>query len=248
MPRYQPKGDTVKRLATVAMGAGCLGVVGVSTLLVPAIASAAGSGYTPAASPTTGGTASGLAGTVVSSTTIQPSGGTATGTVGTATISVDVPAGDFPNPVQAVLTNASGSSVTPASGGTVVATFGIGFYENGTKVTGTFPAVTVTVTSPSITAGSTVYLVEGTTLVAASGASVKAGSATFTITSDPTVEIVAPVATTAAAAASTSATPISGATTAETGKPFLLEEGIAGALVAFGAALFVGLRLRRRSA
>jgi hypothetical protein len=202
---------------------------------------AAGSGYTPAANPTTGGTATGLAGTVVTSTTIQPSGGTATGTVGSATITASVPAGTFTGPVQVVMTDATSSAVTPPSGGTIVVTFGIGIFENGTKVTGSFPAITVTVTSSSITAGSTVYLLTGSTLQAVSGASVTAGSATFTITSDPVV-------TTAATSATASGTAIAGATSEVTGKPFLLEGGIAAALVAFGGLMLVGLRLRRRSA
>ena len=72
-------------------------------------------------------------------------------------------------------------------------TFGIGIYVNGTKVTGTFPAISITVSSPSITAGSTVYLVTGSGLQSVSGDSVKAGSATFTITSDPVIEVATPV-------------------------------------------------------
>jgi len=124
-------------------------------------------------------------------------------------------------------------------------TFGIGIFSNGVKVTGSFPAVSITVSSPSIVAGSTVYLVTGSGLQAVSGDSVTTGSATFSITSDPTVEVATTATATAAAA---SATPIVGATTGETGKPFLLEGGIAAALMAIGAVLLVGVRRRGRVA
>jgi hypothetical protein len=217
-----------------------LGTVGVAATTAPAFA--AGTGYTPGANPTPGGTATGLAGTVVTSTTIQPSGGTATGSVGSATVSVSVPAGAFTGPVQLVLTDAAASSVTSSAGSTVV-TFGLGIFENGTKVTGTFPAITVTVSSSSITAGSTVYIVTGSGLQAVSGASVTNGSATFSITSDPVVEVVA-----AAANAAAAGTAIPGATLGLTGKPFLLEGGMAAALVVFGALLLIGLSFRRRTA
>ncbi len=228
-----------------------------SALAGPTQAYAAGSGYTPAGTPTTGGSATGLAGTVVTSTTIQPSGGTASGVVGSSTITATVPPGTFTGAVQVVVTDATSSYLAPSSGGSPVVTFGIGIYVNGSKVTGTFPAISVTVTSPAITVGSTVYLVTGSGLQAATGATVRAGSATFSITSDPVVEVTAPVATTASGGTGTavggtggtsSGTAIAGATSGETGMPFLLEELVAVALLAFGALILVALRLRRRTA
>ncbi len=236
-----------------------LGLATAGALAVPTQAYAAGSGYTPTGAPTTGGSATGLAGTVVTSTTIQPSGGTASGVVGGSTITATVPPGAFTGAVQVVMTDATSSYVAPSSGGSPVVTFGIGIYVNGSKFTGTFPAIHVTITSPSITVGSTVYLVTGSGLQAASGASVQAGSASFSITSDPVVEVTAPIATTAAGgtgAASSgttsgggaSGTAIAGATSGETGEPFLLEEMVAVALLVFGALVLVALRLRRRTA
>jgi hypothetical protein len=219
-------------------------VVGLS-LMAPTAAFGAGTGYTPAGTPTVGGAATGLAGTVASTTTIQPSGGQASATVGSATITATVPAGAFTGAVQVVITDATSSAVVPTGGGSVVVTFGIGIFSNGVKVTGSFPAVSITVSSPSIVAGSTVYLVTGSGLQAVSGDSVTTGSATFSITSDPTVEVATTATATAAAA---SATPIVGATTGETGKPFLLEGGIAAALMAIGAVLLVGVRRRGRVA
>ncbi len=211
-------------------------------LAAPTAAFAAGTGYTPgAAAP--GGAATGLPGNIVSTTTIQPSGGTANATVGSTSISASVPAGAFTGPVQLVMTDASSSAVAAAGGASTVVTFGVGFYVNGTKVTGTFPAVTITVSSPSITAGSTVYLVTASGLQAVSGDSVKEGSATFTITSDPVIEVATPVAATATATGAA----ITGATTAQTGKPFLLQGLIAAGLFTLGTLLLVGLLVRRRT-
>jgi hypothetical protein len=179
---------------------------------------------------------------VASTSTIQPSGGTATATVGSSTIVATVPAGAFTGPVQVVETDATSAAVTPPGGGTPIVTFGIGIFSNGVKVTGSFPAVTVTVTSPSIVAGSSVYLVTGSGLQSVSGASVSAGTATFTITSDPTIEVATP----AAAAGAASVTPISGATSAQTGEPVLLEGGLAVALCLGGAFLLIAARRRGR--
>jgi hypothetical protein len=212
-----------------------IGLVFAAALGSSSLAFAAGTGYGPGG-PNPGTTAVGLSGTVVTSTTVQPGGGSASGTVGGSTITATVPSGAFTSPTQVVVTDATGSAVAPSGGGTPVVTFGVGFYVNGTKVTGTFPAVTITVTSASIKAGCTVYIVTGTTLQAVSGASVTNGSATFSITSDPTVEI---------ATASTGTTPIVGATSVQTGKPFLLEGGIAAALLLVGGLLLIRSRHRR---
>jgi hypothetical protein len=230
----------MRRCVVLALAlVGCLGLALGGSLASPTGAFAAGSGYAPSGNPTDRGTASGLAGAVVSSTTVQPSGGTATGTVGSSTITVTVPAGAFKDPVQVVLTDATTASVTPSTGGSVIVAFGIGIYVNGTKITGTFPAITVAVTSSAITVSSMVDFVGGSGLQAVSGATIGAGSATFTITSDPVVEL---------ASAPAGGTTIVGATSGHTGKPFLLEGVAAIALVVFGTVMLVGLRFRRRSA
>jgi hypothetical protein len=227
-----------------------LGSAAAGALAGPTPAFAAGSGYTPTSTPTTGGTASGLAGTVVTSTTVQPSGGTASGTVGSSTITATVPPGTFTGAVQVVMTNAAGAYRPPGAAASPVVVFGIGIYVNGSKVTGTFPAVTVTITSPAITLGSTVYLVTASGLQSATGAAVRAGSASFSITSDPVIEVTDPVGTAGATASGTtggtsSGTAVAGATSVQTGQPFLLEELAAVALLAFGALILVALRLRR---
>jgi len=220
----------------VGVGAG-LGLAAALAIAIPAFG--AGTGYAPGTGPTQGGTATGLPGTVVTSTVIQPSGGSGSGAIGTTDVAVTIPAGAFTGPTQLVITDATSSAVTPPANGKVVATFGVGFYVDGTKVTGSFPAVTITVTSPSITAGTTVYFVTGSGLQAVSGAQVSNGSATITITSDPTIEVVS---------STTSTSVIAGATTAQTGKPVDLELGVAGVLIIGGGLLLIGRRLRRRSA
>jgi hypothetical protein len=225
------------------------------SLVTPTNAFAAPSGYTPAPTPpapSPGGTAGGLAGTVVSSTTIQPSGGTGNATIGNATITVTVKAGTFTGQEQIVITNASSSAITPP-GGTPVVTFGIGIFINGTKVSGTFPPITVTVTSPSITAHSVVDFVTSSGLTVVSGEAATNGSVTFTFTSDPIFEVAtmttaSTASATSAAGGTSSGSAIPGATSGQTGKPFLLEGAAAVALIVIGALMLVGLRLRRRTA
>ena len=233
-------GRSARSLAARAASALAVGgvAVGVAVMTMAPAASAAGGGYTPG-TPVPGGTATGLPGSVVTVTTIQPGGGKATAVVGASTISATVPAGTFSVPTQAVFTDAGGVSVTPSAGGTVIVTFGVGFYQNGTKVSGSFSPVKITVTNPSISSTTTVYFVVNGVLEPVSGATVSNGSATFTITSDPTVELTS--------ALSATATAVPSATTVSTGEPFLLEGGVASVLV-LGGALLLARSLRRRPA
>jgi hypothetical protein len=200
---------------------------------------AAGSGYTPGGNPSPGGTATGLPGTVITSTAVQPTGGTVSATVGTASISVDVPAGTFTSATQLVVTDATSSAVTPSSG-SVVVTFGVGFFVNGTKVSGSFPSVTVTVSVPGAASGDTVYLVSGGALSPVSGASVSSGAVTFTITEDPVIELVsAPGGATAGTGA------IAGGSTVQTGRPVVGQLAGAFLLLLVGGVLLAVRRLRR---
>ena len=215
------------------MVAAAAGVVGAAPL-----AFAAGNGYSPG-TPTPGGTAPGLPGSVVCVNTEQPSGGKPSCSLGSATITVTVPPGTFSGPTQVVVTDAGSSSVTPPRGGAVVLTFGLGFYQNGSKVAGTFAPVTVTVSDPSITSGSSVYFVINGVLQPVSGATISNGSVTFKLSSDPTVEVTSP--------ASTSSAQVAGATTVHTGEPFLLEGGLAALLVLGGSALLILAVTRRRA-
>lgn len=204
------------------------------------VASAAGNGYTPG-TPSPGGVAPGLPGHVDTVTTVGAGGGTATGSVGSSTITVTVGPTSFGQPVQVVMTSPPGqSNGNGKDKGQIVALFGLGFYENGSKVTGSFPPVTVTVTSPNIVAGSTVSFIVNGNLVQVPSSQVTAGSATFTISSDPVVEVTN--------VAGTAPIAITGATAAVTGEPFGLDEILSAFLVLLGIALLLTLRLRRRAA
>jgi hypothetical protein len=152
-----------------------------------------GGGYFPYPPPNHGHPPGGGApGRVITVLTIPPTGGTASARIGAATVSAVVPSGTFSDTVQVVITRAHVFALRPPSGQIRVVTFGFGVYQHGVKLTGSFPAITVTVRSPAITAGSTVYLVTGSGLQAVSGAQVSAGSAVFSITSDPVIEVTSP--------------------------------------------------------
>jgi hypothetical protein len=223
------------RRSVGAVAIGLLALGGAALVASPS-AFAAGTGYAPSTAPHTGGTAAGLHGKVVKVCALQPGGGTCSATVGNATITAKVSAGTFTVPTTCVVTDADSTAVAVPDGGSLVVAFGIGCYQNGTKVTGSFsPAVTVVVTSPEITSGSKVYLRVGTQLQAITGAQVTGGKATFSISEDPTVEVTAP---------GVSAVP--GATTVHTGEPFGLEGAIADVLVLAGSVFLGWLVLGRR--
>jgi hypothetical protein len=216
-----------------------LGIGGAFATTVPAFG--AGTGYAPTgAPPAAGGTSAGLPGTVISSTAIQPTGGTGSATIATCAVNVTVPPGVFTGTTQLVITDAASSTVNPTNG-TAIVTFGVGFFVNGTKVTGSFPAVTVTVSCPSITGGSAADFVTATGLQNVPGALVHVGSVTFAITSDPVVEVVA-----VTVSSSAPATAIASGTSAPTGKPVVLEMGVAGVLILGGSGVLVILRPRHR--
>lgn len=205
-------------------------------------AGAAGQGYGPPPTapppppPTTCPT-----GNVVSSTAIGPGGGTVSGTVDGSTVTVSVPPGAFPDGATVAILDTSSTAVAP-TGDTLVLAFGIAFCVDGTKFTGTFsPPATVTVTNPAIRPGQTFYQQTGTTLTPVPGVTISNGSLSFSVSTDPDYVLVASI--------TTNATVIPGATSVVTGKPFLLEGLVGGALVLAGGlllALFVRVRLRHR--
>ncbi len=202
-------------------------------------AAAADSGYTPTSTPvsTPPPATTCPAGAVVSSTTVSAAGGSVTGTVDGTVVTVNVPAGAFPDGAEVAIIDTSGIAVAPA-GDSIVLAFGITFCVNGQKFQGTFsPPATVTISNPAIKPGQSFYQQVGSTLIPIQ-AQISNGSLTFTIDSDPDFVLVA---------STTTAALIPGATSVVTGKPFLLEGLVAAGLAAVGGTLlFLRLRLRLR--
>ena len=161
-----------------------------------------------------------------------------TGTANGATATVAVPAGSLPSGAEVVLSAGVPSTINAGNGSTVEADFSVVLLDSttGEKLTGPFsPGITITIQSSSIKAGDTVVFVTGSgQSTAVSGAQVTAGQAVVTFTSDPNIAVLAGSPTT-----------VPGATGATTGKPFMAEGLVAGALVLAGAS-GLGIVLRRR--
>ncbi|HWE66222.1 MAG TPA: hypothetical protein VG298_06215 [Acidimicrobiales bacterium] len=214
-------------------------VAGLSVVAGPAFG--AGTGYTGGSGGTGGTGATGtngcVPGTVASAGSVGSAGGTVTATVAGETITLVVPAGEFADGTQIIITNNSSTATSPAAGYTPVLAFGISVCVNGVKNTGTFSAIPVTVTGANIPSSAKLFVLNGTTYVL-DAATIGAGTVTFSLTSDPSFEVAVP----SAAAASTV---IPNSTIVVTGKPFLLEGLIAAVLLMAGVVLLLRLRLRR---
>jgi hypothetical protein len=177
---------------------------------------------------------------VTSQTVIGPAGGTiGPVNINGVAVTLTIPAGAFPVPVQITLTAPDLAAIGTAGffGHSAVAGVGIQVQENGSPYPGTFlKPLTLTMSSSSITSSSIVVVWNGTAFVAESAATVTAGSATVSFDSDPDFAVLAPSGTGA----------IPGATTAATGKPFLGEGILAGLLLLLGAT-GLGYARRRRA-
>ena len=213
-----------------------VGVATAASVLGSATAFAAGNGYAPSSGT---GTPAGVPGgftSVLTTATVQPSGGTVTGSDNGNTVTVTVPAGAFTQPAQVVLTAGDVAQIGSAgqAGKQTVVAVGISVLVNNTTFTGTFPKpITVTIAGNFATGDEVVvYNPSTSSWSPVPGATIANGTATFSITSDPDIAVLA----------STSSA-VTGATSASTGKPFLLEGGAAAALV-LGGTLFA-FRFRR---
>jgi hypothetical protein len=179
---------------------------------------------------------------VVTSRTIGPAGGTITVTVDGVDVTLTVPPGAFPVPVQITVTAPDLAAIGNAGFAGLFAVGGVGIQvqENGSPYPGTFlKPVTLSMQSSGITSSSVVVVWNGTAFVTDSSATVTAGSATVSFDSDPNFAVLSPSGTARA--------PIAGATTPMTGEPFLGEGIVAGVLLLLGAAGLTAVIRRRRA-
>ncbi len=196
---------------------------------------AGGYGPPPPVTPTVPGGYS----VVVTSQTITPAGGTiGPVTIDGASVTLIIPAGAFPVPVQITLTAPNLETISTAGfrGFKVVAGEGIQVQENGSTYPGLFlKPLTLDTSSSAITASSVVAVWNGTAFVTdpdmtALSGELKAGFDTNSDFADLTP-------------ASGPTTAIPGATSAVTGKPMLGEGILAAVLLLLGAS---GLEFARR--
>ncbi|MHB8318856.1 MAG: hypothetical protein ACYDEP_06465 [Acidimicrobiales bacterium] len=204
-------------------------------VLTPTAAFGAGTGYGPPPPPIP---VPGTFGTVMCTQTVSATGGTVTCTVQGATITVTVPSNSFTSPIQIVITAGNCPQIGNAGvpNYNCFLAFGVIVEQNGQKYTGTInPPANVTVALSSInTTDKVVGLnTSNSTYGPISGVSISNGNLSFSISSDPYIAVLAPVA-----ASSTTST-VPGATTVTTGKPFLLEGSLAGLLLLVGISLLV---------
>ena len=188
----------------------------------------------PAPAPPPGGFTA-----LVTTVTITPAGGVIGPLmVDGAEVTIHVPAAAFPEDVQVTVTAPDLSGITPTPGFTVVAGVGVEITLNGAPYPGTFLLpVTVTITSPRITASSEVVVWNGSSFVNDPNSTTMAGSASVSFDSDPAFAVETPTASRTA--------PVPGATAPVTGEPFLGEGILAGLLVLGGTGGLVMSRRRR---
>jgi hypothetical protein len=213
-----------------------VGLAACGTAGVAQAAVRSGGGYGPSGGGTTLSIPGGYA-SVAATVTVGPAGGTiGPVSVDGAGVTVSVPAGAFPERVQVTLYAPYLSGIPALPGYQIVAGVGVQVTLNGQPYRGAFlKPLTVTVSSARIGASSVVQVWNGSSFVTDSASSTAAGSATLSVSSDPYFVIQTPVSATW--------TPISGATSANTGEPFLGEGIAAGTLLVAGSA---GLAMRRR--
>jgi hypothetical protein len=195
---------------------------------------------------TVGGTGGTGGGTILTTCTVVPTQVTVcTARIGSDTVTITVPANTFTTPDQIVITDRTLQIQPLGPGTTVVLAFGVSFFFQGAKVTGTFSPVSGSVTGPDIVTGLSIYFAALTSNVfSVQPSTFTNGALNFTITSDPAIEVAS---TNASTASSVSAKPIAGGTVPVTGKPFGLEGSIAAVLVVGGSLLLVRMRRRRRT-
>lgn len=246
-----------RRIAGVAATAAGLALVAIPA--APAFAAGGGYGGTTPPAPS----APGGYNAVAASQTVGPTGGTVSGTAGGETVSVVVPPGEFPAPVQITLAVPTDLGATNGA----ISGLSIQFTD---PTTGqpelTLPLATpmhATIHSSALQSGDHVYMFNDTqqAYVLYSNATVTAGQADITLTQDP-VFAVYPAAGSGTTGTGTTGTGTTGtgttgtgtttggvipnSTTVHTGMPFVGEAGIALGLLAVGGAGMAVTRRRRQ--
>jgi len=179
---------------------------------------------------------------VVTSQTITPAGGTiGPVTIDGASVTLIVPAGAFPVPVQITLTAPNLCAIGTAGFRCfkVVAGVGIQVQENGSTYPGPFlKPLSLDISSSSITASSILAVWNGTAFVTDPEFTALSGELKAGFDTDPDFAVLTP--------SCGATTPIPGATSAATGKP-LLGEGILAAVVLLLGASGLEFARRRRA-
>lgn len=183
---------------------------------------------------------------VLTSVTVGPAGATVPVTSNGVPCSLAVPAGAFPADVQITITAGSPAVLGPEVQAGFHLVTGVGIQVGApapatgpTPYPGTFlKPLTLTCTSPAITAGSAVDIASGPTLTVDPAATVAAGTASVSFDTDPSFAVVSPNVVTP--------TPVPKVTVPVTGKPLLGEGILAGSLV-FAGLGGLGLSRRRRA-
>jgi hypothetical protein len=176
---------------------------------------------------------------VVTSQTITPAGGTiGPVTIDGASVTLIVPAGAFPVPLQMTLTALNRCAIGTARFRCykVVAGVGIQVQENGSAYPGPFlKPLSLDISSSSITASSILAVWNGTAFVTDPEFTALSGELKARFDTDPDFAVLTP--------ACRATTAIPGATSAATGKPVLGEGILAGVMLLLGAS---GLEFARR--
>lgn len=235
---------SARKCIACAIGLAVIAVITAACLVGSVRAAMAASTYGPPP-PGTGVAPPGGYSNVITSQTITPAGGTIGPLiVDGAIVTLVIPPGTFPVSVQITMTAPDLNAVGAAGlhDYKTVAGVGIQIQVNGQLYPGAFlKRLILTIRKSSITASSVVVVWNGTAFVTETDATVRSGVAVIRFDTDPDFAVLSPTET-------TPRTPIPGAIEPVTGKPFLGEGILAGALLMLGTCgIVVCCRRRARS-
>ena len=232
-----------RKCIVYARGLAVIAVITAACLAGSVRAAMAASTYGPPR-PVTGVAPPGGYSNVITSQTITPAGGTIGPLmVDGAIVTLVIPPGAFPVSVQITITAPDLNAIGNAGLDDYKAVAGVGIeiQVNGQHYPGKFlKPLILTIRTSSITASSVVVVWNGTAFVTETDTTIMSGVAVVRFDTDSDFAVLSPTKT-------TPRTPIPGATRPVTGKPFLGEGILAGALLMLGAGgIVVGCRRRAR--